>query len=208
MENDQICSDDDVKRLQRRNALLQFDEIRRLAAADRAQRGSIVIDAALVKRLHAFATADIFPFAGKFRDGPCQIDGTSHVPPPEDEVPGLVDDMLRYVVDHWDTSPVHLCSYLLWRCNWIHPFPNGNGRTTRGLAYLVFILRLGYEPGGDMNFIEMIGDNQPIYYAALDAADAAWAEGRLDLSAMEQKVSELILTQLVKIVDDAGARPA
>jgi len=208
MEEDQLCSDDDVARLERRNALLQLDEIRRLAALDRAARGSVAIDAALVKRLHVFATTDIFPFAGQFRGGPVYIGGTGHMPPPAEEVPSLVDEMCKYVVDNWDAKPVHLCSYLLWRCNWIHPFPNGNGRTTRGLAYLAFLLRLGYEPGGTPTFVEMISDDKNLYYSALDAADAAWFEGRVDVSAMEQKVSELIIQQLVQVVDDAGARPA
>jgi Fic family protein len=206
MEDDQLCDDADVDRLERRNALLQLDEIRRLAALDRAQRGCVAIDAALVKRLHVFATTDIFPWTGQFRNSPVTISGTGHVPPPADEVPGLVEEMCKYVTDHWDAKPVHLCSYLLWRCNWIHPFRNGNGRTTRGLAYLTFVLRLGYEPGGTPTFVEMISDDKTLYYAALDDADAAWLEGRLDVSSMEQKVSVLLARQLVQIVDDAGVR--
>ncbi|TMQ20127.1 MAG: hypothetical protein E6J90_16795 [Deltaproteobacteria bacterium] len=93
---------------------------------------------------------------------------------------------------------------MLWRCNWIHPFRNGNGRTTRGLAYLTFLLRLGYEPGGTPTFVEMISDNRTLYYAALDDSDAAWLKGRLDVSSMEQKVSELLAKQLVQIAADAG----
>lgn len=205
MEDEQICSDADVDRLERRNALLQFDEIRRLATADRTKRGSVAIDAALVKR-HLFATTDIFSFTGQFRHSPVGIGGTAHKPPPADEVPGYVDEMCRYVIDHWDAKPVHLCSYLLWRCNWIHPFRNGNGRTTRGLAYLTFLLRLGYEPGGAPTFVDMISDDKTLYYSALDDADAAWLGGRLDVSSMERKVSELLAKQLMQIVDDAGVR--
>ena len=148
MEPDQICSDDDVVALQARNGLLQFDEIRRLAASGWADPASVLIDAATIQRLHLFATIDIFAFAGVVRDGDVGIGGTGHVPPPAHEVPGHLEDMIAYVRDNWSAKPVHLCAYVLWRCNWIHPFFNGNGRTTRGLAYLVFLLRLGYEPGG------------------------------------------------------------
>jgi len=94
---------------------------------------------------------------------------------------------------------------VLWRCNWIHPFLNGNGRTTRGLAYLTFLLRLGYEPGGAPTFVDMISQDKFLYYGALDEADAAWAQGRLDVSAMERTVSELLAKQLLQIVTDAGA---
>ena len=206
MEPGQICGDHEVLALQNRNAVLQYDEIRRLAALGRLDPSGVKIDVALLCHLHRFATADIFPFAGQLRDGSVSIGGTGHMPPPADEVPGHVDDMFRYVADNWDAKPVHLCSYLLWRCNWIHPFFNGNGRTTRGIAYLTFLLRLGYEPGGAPTFVDMISANQSLYYAALDAADAAWATGRLDISAMELKCSELLATQIKKIITDTGMK--
>ena len=50
----------------------------------------------------------------------------------------------------------------------------------------------------------MISDNRTLYYAALDDSDAAWLKGRLDVSSMEQKVSELLAKQLVQIAADAG----
>jgi Fic family protein len=206
MERGQLCGDHEVLALQNRNAVLQYDEIRRLAALGRPDPSVVKIDVAMLCHIHNFATADIFAFAGRLRDGSVGIDGTGHRPPPADEVPGLVDEMFKYVADNWDAKPIHLCSYLLWRCNWIHPFFNGNGRTTRGVAYLTFLLRLGYEPGGAPTFVDMISDDQPIYYAALDAADAAWAAGQLDVSAMEKKCSELLATQIMKIVADTGMK--
>ena len=114
MEHGQICSDDEVDRLEARNAVLQYDEIRRLAKLGWTDPSSVAIDAAMVRHLHTFAVKDIFPFAGKFRDGPVGIDGTKHRPPSVDEVVGHVNDMVRYVAANWGAKPVHLCSYLLW----------------------------------------------------------------------------------------------
>jgi fido (protein-threonine AMPylation protein) len=111
--------------------------------------------------------------------------------------------MVAYVNDNWDRKPLHLCSYLMWRCNWIHPFFDGNGRTTRALAYLVFVARLGYEPGGTPTFVDMIAADKWPYYDALDAADAAYAAGMLDVSAMENLVAGLLARQLMGIVRDA-----
>ena len=208
MEYGQICSDADKLKLEARNGLLQLDEIRRLTDLGWDDATSVVLDAAMVQRLHLFATADIYSYAGNFRTGPVGIDGTNHVPPPHEEVPGHVDDMLKYVADHWSAKPVHLCSYLLWRCNWIHPFFNGNGRTTRGIAYLAFLLKLGYEPGGSPSFVEMIHADRRLYYSALDEADAVWAaSGQVDVSAMEKIVSQLLAKQLMQIVADAGIAP-
>ena len=103
--------------------------------------------------------------------------------------------MVRYVNQHWTAKPVHLCAYLMWRCNWIHPFFDGNGRTTRALSYLVFLARLGFEPGGTPTFVDMIASDKQPYYQALDDADAAWLESRLDVSTMEALVSKLLARQ-------------
>lgn len=213
MEYGQICADVDMERLEARNGLLQFDEIRRLADVGWANPGTVAIDDTMVQRLHAFATDGIFSYAGTFRTGPVGIGGTGHVPPPASDVPGHIESMTAYVAANWSAKPVHLCSFLLWRCNWIHPFFNGNGRTTRGLAYLAFLLRLGYEPGGAPTFVDMISADKRLYYSALDDADAAWAAGKVDVSSMEAVVSRLIAAQLMQIVDDAGvsmtdSRPA
>ncbi|HET9282483.1 MAG TPA: Fic family protein [Candidatus Angelobacter sp.] len=40
-------------------------------------------------------------------------------------------------------SAIHLAAYVIWRLNWIHPFADGNGRTSRALSYLVLCTRLG-----------------------------------------------------------------
>lgn len=112
--------------------------------------------------------------------------------------------MVAYVNDNWDSTPLHLCAYLMWRCNWIHPFFDGNGRTTRAVSYLIFVARLGYEPGGTPTWVDMIAADKFPYYDALDAADAAWRDGRLDVTEMESLVSRLLASQLVTVITDAG----
>lgn len=137
------------------------------------------------------------------RTGPVGISGTSHVPPPAESVPTYVDEMVAYINDNWDRKPLHLCSYVMWRCNWIHPFFDGNGRTTRALSYLVFLAKLGYEPGGTPTFVDMIAADKQPYYAALDDADAAYTTGKIDVSSMESLVGTLLARQLMRIVRDA-----
>jgi len=46
-------------------------------------------------------------------------------------------------------------------------------------------------------------DKQP-YYAALDAADAAWKHGRLDVSVMEELMENLLAGQLLSVFTAAG----
>jgi Fic family protein len=80
---------------------------------------------------------------------------------------------------------------------------DGNGRTTRALSYLVFLAKLGYEPGGTPTFVDMIAADKQPYYAALDDADAAYTVGKIDVSSMESLVGTLLARQLMGIVRDA-----
>lgn len=75
----------------------------------------------LLKELQRLAVNQIYRCAGYLRDGPVVLRGTAHAPPHHDDVAGLVDEMCEYVNTNWGKPPVHLCSYLMWRINWIHP---------------------------------------------------------------------------------------
>jgi hypothetical protein len=50
----------------------------------------------------------------------------------------------------------------------------------------------------------MISDDKTSYYEALDHADDAWKRGVVDVSAMEQVVSQRLAQQLMSIITDAG----
>jgi Fic family protein len=76
-----------------------------------------------------------------------EIQGGKHTPPGAHLVPELVEDMCDYVNASWSTStPVHSGAYVMWRLNWIHPFVDGNGRTSRVLSYIVLCTRMGFRP--------------------------------------------------------------
>jgi Fic family protein len=91
------------------------------------------------------------------------------------------------------------------RLNWIHPFRDGNGRTSRAVSYLVLCARLGMRLPGTKTIPERIAGNKQPYYDALDSADAAWKAGRLDVSAMELLLSDNLAAQLVEIHQAATA---
>ncbi|MEZ5356132.1 MAG: Fic family protein [Bryobacteraceae bacterium] len=148
----------------------------------------------------------MYTCAGNFRTGPVNISGTTHQPPPASEIAEHVEDMCDYVNAKWETtSALHLASYLMWKVNWIHPFAGGNGRTSRAASYLVLCARLGYRLPGTNTIPEQIIANRQPYYGALDAADAAWTDNRIDLAAIEQLLSELLANQLSSVIEAAGA---
>ena len=129
---------------------------------------------------------DMVERPGMWRDVSIEITAASHAPPHHLEVRREIDEMCEYVQSYWgDRTPIHLASYAMWRLNWIHPFVDGNGRTSRIISYLVLCAKLGYRLPGTKTIPERIAENKRPYYMALEAADRAWKEGRVDVSEME-----------------------
>ena len=159
-----------------------------------------------IQELNRISIKNLEAEAGRWRDVPIFIDGSQHQPPPAEEVPKYVDDLCDYVNDNWDDrSPFHLAAYVMWRLNWIHPFVDGNGRTTRALSYYVLCAKLGFHIPGVTTVPEMIALDKRPYYQALEAADAAGKNGVVDVSNMEHLLSELLAKQMVLALERADA---
>lgn len=94
---------------------------------------------------------------------------------------------------------MHLCAYVMWRLNWIHPFDDGNGRTSRSASYLVLCAKLGYLLPGRKTVPELIAADKTPYYSSLDDADAAWKTGVVDVGSMERLLGQLLAEQLVGV---------
>lgn len=156
------------------------------------------------------AVNQIYRCAGHFRNDGVAIANRQgeivHQPPDHALVPELVQEMCDYVNKNWTTAtPIHLASYAMWRLNWIHPFFGGNGRTARAFSYLVLCVGLQFAPPANHKTIpHFIEENREPYTTALREADKAWAEGRLDLTAMEKLLSDLLAMQLVSLHEIAS----
>lgn len=99
----------------------------------------------IIQQLHRLALEGLSAYAGNWRPGDIRIGKSSHNPPGAYLVAGLMEEMCDWVNDRWShASPITLCSYVMWRLNWIHPFNDGNGRTSRAVAYLVLPAAAGH----------------------------------------------------------------
>jgi Fic family protein len=190
-----------VALLEAENGLLQFDAVLALASSAIGER-KLDFTPALILELNRIAIQGIRRSAGQFRTVPIGITNTPHNPPPPEEVEAHVKDMCAYVNEHWRAASddlkdaIHLGAYLMWRLNWIHPFRDGNGRTSRVVSYLALTARLGQLLPGEPTIPDQIVDNREPYYHALDDADAAWKKGTLDVSTMEDLIEKLLERQL------------
>jgi Fic family protein len=156
--------------------------------------------------LHRAALDGISSYAGNFRPAGIEIGKSKHEPPSAHIVPELVEELCDYVNDKWkDKSPIHLAAYVMWRLNWIHPFTDGNGRTSRAVSYLVLCIRLKMLIPGRVTIPEQIEQDRTPYYKALEEADQAWVSGRIDLTAMKQLIDSMLAKQLLDIHEEAGS---
>jgi len=188
------------------NALRQFDavldKIDEVARDGRAFR----LRPSLILTLHRFALEGLSDFAGVYRNGPVRINLSRHQPPEPFLVPELVEEMSDWVNDNWEKPALELCAYVMWRLNWIHPFEDGNGRTSRALAYLVLCCRLGDRLPGRKTIPELIAEDKTPYYEALEMADLAWVDHRLDLGPLIALLESYLARQLKGVFDGAKSQ--
>lgn len=198
-------TDEEIARLEAENGLLQFDRMLELIGEAIASPGSFRLTTGIVTEMQRIAVQGLEPSAGTFRTAPVSIDGALHTPPEAPEIPQLVAEFCEYVNEHWtDASPLHLAAYAMWRLNWIHPFTNGNGRTSRVVSYLLLSAKLGVVLPGAPTIPEMIASDKTPYYEALEEADAADIGGRVDVGALERLLEEYLAAQLLSVIERAG----
>ena len=116
-----------------------------------------------------------------------------------------IELMCDYVNDHWnDMSAVHLCAYVLWKLNWIHPFSDGNGRTARAVAYVVLSAKLDSLLPGSPTIPEQIAIDKKPYYDALESADFALKEDKIDVSELGKMLEGMLAKQLLSAAKQAS----
>ena len=199
-------TEDEVARIEARNGLLQTTAMLDAIEAS-LEAGRFRLRPSSMMSLQRYAVQGLKSDAGGYRKGTIGISNSSHEPPPPEDVAAHVDDLCDYVNDNWEScTPIHLAAYVMWRLNWIHPFSDGNGRTSRAVSYLVLCVRLGFLLPGQETIPERIAANKFDYYHALDEADARWSEGRLDVSKMEALLEGHLAKQLVSIHELASGK--
>jgi Fic family protein len=204
-----ITDREELARKEASNALQQFDAVIEYVEQARSGREPFKLRPSILLSLNRFALDGINRFAGNYRPSGIDIIGSQHQPPAASAVPGLVEELCDYVNDNFaSASALHLAAYVMWRLNWIHPFDDGNGRTARAASYLLLCVKLGERLPGKRTIPDLISGNKTPYYHTLEAADAAWADsGRIDLSALEQLLANLLGAQLMSVIEEARGHP-
>jgi len=153
-----------------------------------------------IKELNLYATHHLCEHPGVFRfhfKYNVKITNTDHVPPPFEEVEAhLAEFLLRLHELYDEPDPLAAATYALWRLNWIHPFAQGNGRTSRALCSFLVAQKFNlWFPGKPL--VELIRDNRAEYCALLRAADKTNAAVDMaGLSDMRAFLNRLVTQQV------------
>ena len=134
----------------------------------RVRRRRDLLEEKFIRQLHKRLFGDVWAWAGEFRMTERNI-GIEPVRIPVEQRMAFND--ARYWIEHESFPPDEIAVRLHHRLVAIHPFPNGNGRTTRLMGDLV-AARLGQDPftWGRQDLTD-VSETRTRYIAALRAAD-------------------------------------
>jgi len=104
-------------------------------------------------------------WAGRYRNSAVIIGGADHRPPEALEIPKMMNNLIDWVGDNKKKMhPVELASILHHKLVYIHPFFDGNGRTSR-LAMNIILMQVGFP------LVIVMKNDRKRYYKTLSLAD-------------------------------------
>ena len=124
------------------------------------------------------------------------ISGAKHVPPQPYKVPQLMEELINWYNENKDSlHPITLSAEMHERLVTIHPFIDGNGRTSRLLMNLI-LLRRGYP----IAILKGDAESRLNYYNALEIAQT---EGNKEpfINLIANNVKETI-QRILKVIDE------
>ena len=136
-----------------------------------------------IKNIHGLILREIdTQNAGRYRMENVVIGGAIHVPPRHYEIDGLMQNLIREYKGEWRSfHPVLRATLLHGEFVKIHPFIDGNGRTSRLLLNFE-LMKYGYTP------IIIKKDSRAKYYEVLDHAHTT-----MDYQPFLEFVAELVV---------------
>jgi Fic family protein len=181
-----------------RNRAQQYDFLRTAFEVWAEHRSDFPIDRQFLCDLNFYAVQYLSEQPGRYRQGKYVVVG-QHKPPPHEEVETLMARFWDNLGRLWERmSPVEAAAYAIWAVNHIHPFMEGNGRSSRALCYFIICVKYQLWLPGSLSLPEQIRlPHRPRYCEILGRMDAKMdGDGLTDLSEMRDFLNELLTNQL------------
>jgi len=146
----------------------------------------------IVKDIHALVMDNII-VGGIYRNEEVAISGASHTPPARNEMYVQIKNFFVDLMHKKDLNPIELATWTHAEFVRIHPFQDGNGRTSR-LIMNYQLMIYGFLP------VSIAKENRLNYYNALDKYAA---EGILDdFTKMLAELEEVQLDKYISIIPE------
>ena len=119
---------------------------------------------------------------------------TIYTPPPAHDVPIMMAELVKYLNSEAETHPVLMSGIAQFQLVHIHPFLDGNGRTSRLLSTLC-LYRAGYDFKRLFTISEYYDRDRPAFYRAIQSV----RESGMDMTGWLEYFVEGLTTQLAEV---------
>jgi Fic family protein len=159
------------------------------------------LDEAVILEIHKIILKNINDAdAGHYRNVNVMITGAVHLPPSAIKIPKLVAEFVEWYYEHKSKlSIVELAAWVHYKLVYIHPFIDGNGRTSRLIMNLI-LLQNGYPPAVILHI------DRRKYYQVLKEADRERYNGYFNFIGRSIERSLMIYLNTLKSKDDKEDR--
>ncbi|MCX6705973.1 MAG: Fic family protein, partial [Candidatus Woesebacteria bacterium] len=145
---------------------------------------------------------------GVFRRGPVYIVNVSadeneelvYTPPKFDKVEPLIDELIKWMNKKDDIHPIIKAGIFHYQFVSIHPFPDGNGRSTR-LLTLLYLYQSGYVFKKSLVLEDFYNNNRKRYYENLQTGKSFDARENADLTGWLEYFTEGFLFEVQRVKD-------
>jgi Fic family protein len=121
---------------------------------------------------------------------------TIYTPPPAHDVPIMMTELVDFLSNETDTHPVLMSGIAQFQLVHIHPFLDGNGRTSRLLSTLC-LYRAGYDFKRLFTISEYYDRDRPAFYKAIQGV----REAGMDMTGWLEYFVKGLSTQLAEVKD-------
>jgi len=170
------AQDQDITEIINYNNALEYVE--RLTTLEK----ELAISEKLIKEINTLILKNIRDeISGRYRAR--QVTVGDYLPPEHFRVPALMHEFVAWLQNPEppNLSPILYTGIAHYELVAIHPFEDGNGRTTRVLTTLILIQN-GYDMTSFFALESYYNRNRKTYYEALNSADKYRAEGKPDVT--------------------------
>lgn len=148
--------------------------------------------------LNFYAVQYLSKQPGRYREQ-YNVEVGTHIPCKWEEVEARMGRFWNTLISSLDNmTALESAAFALWGVNHIHPFAEGNGRSSRALAYFILCVKLGgWLPGSNTVTEQIRIVHRARYCEILSRMDEKMDnEGMTDLTEMTAFLDELLLNQV------------